>query len=132
VTSDFSDFVERNGSDNLLGEAGELTHGDVEMSLHTSDPGDAGTGAEIVDPGYSRQNMSFTILGQHTDGTYQLTNNSDVTFGPFDDPHLGISHTALYTPSGDMLMRGPLGTVFDVQTGDSYTFDAGNLTYACG
>jgi hypothetical protein len=106
------------------------------VSLHTADPTDAGTGAEVSTSGtgYARQAVDTGAGSEWTapaslGGGMGVTNANDVTFGPATGSWGTVAHAAIWdtSTSGNMLHYGPLGTSKTITSGDSLVIDAGDL-----
>jgi len=93
------------------------------LSLHTSDPGEDGTGGEISGNAYARRPIVFAVSGNNA------SNNAVVEFAEASPSTWGtITHVGVMTAStgGSMLAYGALaasrvvaaGDVLRVQTGD--------------
>ena len=86
--SAMSDYLEDAFLDHFLGTSSTSAPAAVYIGLHTADPTDAGTGAEVSGNGYARQAMAF---GASSTGTAL---NSEAGWDPAASyPHRGsITH----------------------------------------
>lgn len=62
------------------------------IGLHTADPGEAGTTAELTDSGYARKAISFNAAT-----TSGATNNGQIDFNSIVDGTVTVTHFSLWT-----------------------------------
>lgn len=95
----------------------------VHVALFTSATSDAGAGTEVTGGGYARQPITFTAP---TDGV--SANSADISFTNM--PAGTVTHIAIMdaATAGNMLFHGPLAAGKTVNTGDTLTIAAGDLT----
>jgi hypothetical protein len=101
----------------------EYTPAPLHAALFTSDPTAAGlTASEVSGGGYARQAMTFSQAS-----SLSASNNSAVQFSSATAPWGSITHVGLMNAAtgGDMLYYGPLNSPANVQSGDSFVFNAG-------
>lgn len=123
-----------------IGDAGGLQNsasaGSLYVSLHTSDPGEAGTQEtnETAYTDYARVAVARSGAGW-TVSTNSVTNAAAISF-----PTVGatagaaITHFGVGTASsgaGVLLFSGALASTFNVATDDVPKFSAGQLTITC-
>lgn len=122
-----SDYLEKKILDHALGTATFTRPSAVYVALFTSDPTDAGSGAEVAGGSYARQAVTFgaaTTVG----GVSSASSTTDASFTNL--PSATITHAAVYDAStaGNLLYYGPLVNSKTVTAGDNFTINAGQLT----
>lgn len=95
----------------------------VYLALYTSDPTDANTGTEVSGGSYARQATAFDAPSSGS-----ITNTVDEDFT--DMPAVTVTHVGLLdaATAGNLLWHGALTSSKSVNTGDTFTVKAGNLT----
>lgn len=97
------------------------------ISLHTADPGETGSTAELTDSGYARKSASF---GTPVSGAGTCANDAEVLFnaiadaGPFTVTHFGIWTAAT---GGSCIIKGALATSKQFSQNDVPRFPVGSL-----
>ena len=97
------------------------------VSLHTSDPTDAGTGTEVSGGSYARTAASFATAS----GTSGLVaTDADVTFPTATGTWGTIGWIGIWdaATSGNMLFHTPLDSAKTIDSGDIFKITTGNLT----
>lgn len=110
----------------LRGVAATVPTLPVKVSLHTADPGAAGTTAEVTGGSYARQSVT---IGAATSG--QSANSADVTFAGM--PAVTVTHIALWDSNAGgavFLWSGALTVSKAVSAGDTFTLPASDVTAA--
>lgn len=99
----------------------------VYVALFETATDDAGGGTEVSGGSYARQTVSFTAATQ-VSGMAECSNDAAIEF--VDMPAVTVTHAAIFDAStaGNMLYHGALSTQRDVAAGDTFKFDAGELT----
>jgi hypothetical protein len=97
----------------------------VYVSLWTSDPTDAGSGAEVSGGSYARTAVTFAAPSNGV-----TTNSADVTFPTATASWgvvgwIGINDAAT---SGNLLYHSPLDTSKTIDSGDIFKISTGNLS----
>lgn len=95
------------------------------IALHSADPAEDASGAELAGNGYARQSASF---GAGSNGV--STNNLEITFTATGD-WSNATHFAIWdaVSGGNMLMYSSLDTAVDVSgTGQQVVFSNGTIT----
>lgn len=121
----------------LIGDAtglrGATTAGNLFVSLHTADPGEAGnqTTNETTYTGYARASVVRSAGGWTVSGA-NVSNAATVSFGPCTAGTATITHFGIGTAStgtGSLLFKGALGASISVTTTSNATqsFAAGAL-----
>ena len=116
--SAMSDYLENKFLDHFLGTASTSAPAAVYIGLHTADPTDAGTGAEVSGFNYSRQSVSF---GASSGGT--ASNDAAVEFPAANGGSWGtITHIGIYDASsaGNLLFHSALTTSKTIADGDIF------------
>ena len=104
----------------------------IYVSLHTADPTDAASGAEVSGNGYTRSNASgtLTFTVAQAAGTTTAKNDQAIAFpqatGDYSSnvTHIGIWDAA---SSGNMLFHGALTVAKTVTQGDTFQINANAL-----
>ena len=100
---------------------------DPYVSLHTADPTDAGTGAEVTGGSYARTAASFATAS----GTSGLVaTDADVTFPTATASWGTVGWIGLWDAAsgGNMLYHTALDASKTIDTGDIFKITTGNLT----
>jgi len=100
---------------------------DPYVSLHTADPTDAGTGAEVTGGSYARTAASFATAS----GTTGLVaTDADVTFPTATGSWGVVGWIGLWDAStgGNMLYHTALDASKTIDSGDIFKITTGNLT----
>ena len=97
----------------------------VYVSLHTADPTDAGTGAEVSGGSYARKSATFAAPSNGVSAT-----SSDVTFDQATASWGTITHIGIWDAesTGNMLYHTPLTTSKTIDSGDIFKIASGSLT----
>jgi pSer/pThr/pTyr-binding forkhead associated (FHA) protein len=93
------------------------------IGLHTADPTDAGTGAEISGNGYIRKSVAFGISGD------TASNSATVTFDAATGNWGTITHIGVWDSEtgGNLLFHGAVTTSKTIDQGDTFQISSGNL-----
>lgn len=124
--AEMSNFLEDNLLDHVLrGGVGGTSYPQptaVYLALHTANPTDAGTGAEMAGGSYARQVLAF---GAATSGT--ATNTGTATFTNL--PTATVTHVALWdaVSSGNLLFHTSISNI-PFNSGDEATVAAGAIS----
>jgi hypothetical protein len=97
----------------------------VYVSLHTADPTDAGTGAEVSGGSYARKSATFAAPSNGVSAT-----SADVTFDQATASWGTITHIGIWDAltTGNMLYHTPLTTSKTIDSGDIFKIASGSLT----
>jgi hypothetical protein len=97
----------------------------VYVSLHTADPTDAGTGAEVSGGSYVRQAATF---GAPSNGA--STTTADITYPQATASYGTVGWIGIWdaSTSGNLLYHSPLDTSKTIDTGDIFKITSGSLT----
>ena len=101
------------------------------VSLHTADPTDAGTGAEVSGGSYARQSASFgtpSVVGS----SYRADTDADVTFPTATASWGTVTHIGIWNAAsgGNLLYHTALDSSKTIDSGDIFKITTGNLTVA--
>jgi hypothetical protein len=142
--SALSDYLENKAIDAICRGQTFPTPANVFISLHTANPSDAGTGAEVSGGAYGRVSVAATLAnfsGTQGAGTTtassgtggQVSNNGAITFVAPSGANWGtVTHFGMWTQvtGGSLLMYGALSTPRTINSGDAApSFAAGALTF---
>jgi len=112
---------------------GTYTGGAVYVALFTSDPTDAGTGTEVADSAYARQQCHSTTVADgwdipHASEGY-TANAKQITFPAIVDGQVSVTHWALYDAAtgGNLLYHAPLTNPKTLDPSDVLSFPVGSL-----
>jgi hypothetical protein len=119
-----------------VGDAGGLqnsaTAGSFHISLHTADPGEAGsqTTSEVAYTGYARVAVARTA-GGWTRSVSTISNTALVQFGQCTGGTATATHFGIGTDStgaGNLLLKGALNASLSISNGIQPQFAAGAMT----
>ena len=122
-----SDYLEKKMLDYVLRDTADWAPSAVYLALHTANPTDAGTGAEVSGNGYSRQAITFNEAGS-TNG--QTTNSSAESFTASGGSFGTVTHFGIWdaASSGNLLYYGELTAPKTIADGDTIQFAADSIT----
>jgi hypothetical protein len=123
--SAMSNYLENKFLDHFLGTSSTSAPSNVYIGLHTADPTDAGTGAEVSGNGYVRQAMAF---GAASSGT--ASNSGAVEFPAASGGNWGtITHIGIYdaSSSGNLLFHAALTASKTINDGDIFKVAASGV-----
>ena len=123
--SEMSNFLENALINATLRATTYTSVATVYVSLWTSDPTDAGSGAEVSGGSYARTAVTFAAPSNGV-----TTNSADVTFPTATASWgvvgwIGINDAA---SSGNLLYHSPLDTSKTIDSGDIFKISTGNLS----
>lgn len=121
----FSNFLETEILDHVFGGAAYTAPATLYLSLHTANPDEDGSGAEVSTSGtaYARQTVAFTTSGNTT------SNTSAVEFPTATASFGTVTHVGVYDAStaGNLLAYAALTSSKAIDTGDVFRVPAGDL-----
>lgn len=135
--SAFSDYLEQGVLNHTLRGQSLTAPTATYVALFTSDPTDAGTGAEVSDSGYARQDaaqgggVSSGWSAPTTSGIgYQSANAKTLEFPPLIDSQVTVTHFGVFDTAtgGNLLYHGQLDVSRTMEVNDVVTVSAGSLT----
>jgi len=120
-----SNYLENKILDYVLRDTADWAPSAVYLALHTADPTDAGSGAEVSGNGYSRQAITFASAssGSAASNSVEEFTASGGSFGTVT--HFGIWDAS---SSGNLLYYGALTASKAVADGDTLRFASGAIT----
>tara|TARA_B110000495_G_C22457566_1_gene285150 strand:+ start:103 stop:489 length:387 start_codon:yes stop_codon:yes gene_type:complete len=123
--AEMSDYLEVKLLNLTLNGAAFTAVNDPYVSLHTADPTDAGTGAEVTGGSYARTAASFSTA---TVGV--VATDADVTFPTATATWGVVGWIGLWDAAsgGNMLYHTALDTSKTIDSGDIFKITTGNLT----
>lgn len=128
--SEASDYVENQILNCYLNQTNITAPTNIYVGLHTADPTDAGSGAEVSGNGYAR--VEITDKFDTASGTGgSVSSNANITGFTASGGNWGtVSHIGIYdaSTSGNLLFHTALDSSATVNDGDSFQISAGNLT----
>ena len=121
----FSNYLETKVLDHVFGGTAYTAPATLYLSLHTANPDEDGSGAEVSTTGtaYARQTVAFTTSGNTT------SNTSAVEY-PTATANFGtVTHVGVYDAStgGNLLCYAALTSSKTIETGDVFRVPAGDL-----
>jgi hypothetical protein len=119
-----SNYLENKVLDYVLRDQADWAPAAVYLSLHTADPTDAGTGAEVSGGSYARQAITFNAA-HATAGTIDNSSVEEFT----NMPACTVSHIGVWdaASSGNLLFFGAVTASKAVGAGDTISLSAGSL-----
>ena len=121
----FSNYLETEILDHVFAGNAYTAPTTLYLALHTADPAEDGSGAEVSTSGtaYARQTVTFTVSGNTatTDAAVEYA-TATANFGT-------VSHVAVWDAStaGNMLAFAALTSSKTIETGDVFRVPAGDL-----
>ncbi len=100
----------------------------VYLALYLNDPTDADTGTEVSGGGYSRKQVTFGAPSQTGDKGV-ISNNAKIEYDIAATDWGQVSHWGIRTAqtAGNLLCRGSFSRIENVQAGNRFTIEIGNL-----
>ena len=128
--SEASDYVENQILNCYLNQTNITAPTNIYVGLHTADPTDAGSGAEVSGNGYARVEITDKFgTASGTGGS--VSSNADITGFTASGGNWGtVSHIGIWdaSTSGNLLFHTALDSSATVNDGDSFQISSGNLT----
>lgn len=126
-----SDYAERKILDHLFKNT-SYTSPSAYIALFTTDPSDSDSGSEVSGNGYARVQID-TLMGSAASASdvTSITNTSAITFAAASGGSFGtITHIGIYDASsaGNLLAHGQLTASKQIDDGDQFQINTGNLT----
>lgn len=121
----FSNYLETEILDHVFGGAAYTAPSTLYLSLHTANPDEDGSGAEVSTTGtaYARQTVAFTTSGNTTSNTAAVEYpTATANFGTVT--HVGVYDAAT---AGNLLCYAALTSAKTIETGDVFRVPAGDL-----
>ena len=123
--AEMSDYLEKKVLDYVLRDTADWAPSAVYLALHTADPLDAGSGAEVSGGSYARQACAFDAA--HATGG-NTANTDAETFANM--PACTVTHIGVWdaASSGNLLFHTAVTTSKAVLAGDTISVAAGAVT----
>lgn len=110
-----SNYAENAILDAVLNNTSFAGGATLKLALHTADPGETGSGAEVSGGSYARQTITF---GAASGGTSTMSNSGGIEFA--DMPSCTVTHVAIWNGAGSQIYwSGALTSSRTVTAGDS-------------
>lgn len=121
-----SDYLERKDLDHNLGTTTFARPTAVYVSLHTANPTDGATGAEVSGGSYARKVATFSTAATNA-GVTTASNTAAIIWTNL--PSTTLSHIGIWdaVTGGNLLYHSPLSASKSVAAGDGYTIPASQL-----
>jgi len=120
-----SNYLENKILDYVLRDTADWAPSAVYLALHTADPTDAGSGAEVSGNGYSRQAITFAAAssGSSASNSVEEFTASGGSFGT-------VTHFGIWDASSgsNLLYHGALTNPKAIADGDTLRFASGAIT----
>lgn len=125
--SAMSDYLENKFLDHFLGTASTSAPAAVYLSLHTANPADDASGAEVSTSGsaYVRKAIAFSAASSGS-----ATNSGAVEFDTATSSWGTITHIGIWdaSSSGNLLFYGALDSSKAIASGDVFKVNASGIT----
>lgn len=120
-----SDYLETSIINHFLRNSSVTSPTTVYVSLHSADPTDDGSGAELSGNGYARQSATFSAPSGGA-----TSNSADITFSASGGAWSAATHAGIWDASsgGNLLFHTALDSSITLGDGDDGVISAGNLT----
>jgi len=126
-----SNYLEDKLLDHALGTTAYTQPTNQYLALHTANPDEDGSGAELSATGYSRAAIDFNAASGGTatgpDAVIEFTNSGGTNWT--EVTHFGIWDAS---SSGNLLYYGALTTSKTIAPGDTLRFTAGSISISEG
>ena len=119
----FSNYLETKVLDHVFGGTSYTAPSTLYLSLHTANPDEDGSGAEVSGGGYVRQTITFTTSGNTTSSSAAVEfPTATANYGP-------VTHVGVYdaSSSGNLLAYAALTSSKTIETGDVFRVPTGDL-----
>ena len=121
----FSDYLETELLDHVFANNAYTSPTTVYVSLHTANPDEDGSGAEVSTSGtaYARQAGSFSVSGN------TATTTADIEYPTATAGYGTVTHVGIYDAStaGNLLAYAALTASKTITTGDVFRIPTGDL-----
>ena len=119
----FSNFLETEILDHVFANNAYTSPSAVYVSLHTANPDEDASGAEVSGGGYVRQAGSFTVSGN------TATTDAAIEYPTATADYGNVTHVGIWDAetSGNMLAYAALTASKNIATGDVFRIPTGDL-----
>ena len=123
--AEISDYLEKKILDYVLRDTADWAPAAVYLALHTADPVDAGSGAEVSGGSYARQAIAFDAAH----ATTGVTQNTDIETWT-NLPACTVTHIGIWdaVSSGNLLFHTAVNSSKTVANGDTISIAVGAIT----
>lgn len=111
----------------MRGTAAPTAPASTQLGLSLTDPSEDGTTLDEPTLGYTRQVITFAAPTASLTGT-PIVSEGPYIFGPADTNWGLITHGVVFTPAGEILIKGPVAIQRNVVQNDSFAVPYGALT----
>lgn len=128
--SAFSSYLENKTLDHILGGGDYSRPATVYLALFTAAPTESGGGTEVSGGSYARLAITNNSTNFPAASGGSKSNGTAITLGPASAGWGTVSHWAIFDAStgGNMLYFGACGSAKAIDTSDSFTIAASQLT----
>jgi hypothetical protein len=123
--AEMSDYLEKKVLDYVLRDTADWAPTAVYLALHTADPADAGSGAEVSGGSYARQACAFDACHATGGNTANTDAESFTNMPACTVTHIGVWDHA---SAGNLLFHTAVDTSKAVLAGDTISVAAGAVT----
>lgn len=123
--AEMSDYLETTVLNYVLRNTADWAPTAVYLALHTADPTDAGSGAEVSGGSYARQTCAFDAAHATNGNTANTDAESFTNMPACTVTHIGVWDAA---SSGNLLFHTAVDTSKAVLAGDTISVAAGAVT----
>ena len=123
--AEMSNYLETKVLDYVLRNTADWAPTTVYLALHTADPTDAGSGAEVSGGSYARQTIDFAAASGTGGSVVSSTAESFTVMPACTVTHIGVWDAA---SSGNLLFHTAVDTSKAVLAGDTISVAAGAVT----
>jgi hypothetical protein len=119
----FSNFLETELLDHVFANNAYTSPSAVYVSLHTANPDEDGSGAEVSGGGYARQAGTFSVSGN------TATTTAAIEYPTATADYGTVTHVGIYDAStaGNLLAYAALTASKTISTGDVFRIPTGDL-----
>lgn len=119
----FSNFLETELLDHVFANNAYTSPSAVYVSLHTANPDEDGSGAEVSGGGYARQAGTFSVTGN------TATTTAAIEYPTATADYGTVTHVGIYDAStaGNLLAYAALTASKTISTGDVFRIPSGDL-----
>lgn len=119
----FSNYLETELLDHVFAGNAYTSPSAVYVSLHTANPDEDASGAEVSGGGYARQSGSFSVSGN------TATTTAAIEYATATADYGTVTHVGIWDAStgGNMLAYAALTASKAIQTGDVFRIPTGDL-----
>lgn len=130
--SAFSDFLENEILDHILGGADYARPANLFFALYTAGPTDAGGGTQVSGSNYARVSVTNNATNFPAATAGQKKNGSVITFPTASGTWGTVTHVGIFDASsgGNLLMHAALASSKLIENGDTPSWPIDALTFS--